>query len=81
MALQEPLAVVAFDELADLVSGLLKAVEVVEVQTLLLERADEPLHDTVALWLPHIGRGRPDPESPEFALKLVGRVLRAPVMS
>ena len=49
MALQEPLAVVAFDELADLMSGLLEAVEVVEVETLLLERADEPLHDTVGL--------------------------------
>ena len=51
-----------YDELADLVSGFLEALEVVEVEALLLERADEALRDTVALRLPHIGRGRPDPE-------------------
>ena len=41
--------VVAFDELADLVSGLLKALEVMEVQTLLFERTDEALGDKTVL--------------------------------
>ncbi len=43
MPFQEPPAVVAFDERADLLSGLLEALEVVEVQALLLQRPHESL--------------------------------------
>lgn len=39
--------VVAFDQLAELVSGFLEALEVVEGEELLLERAYEALRDTV----------------------------------
>ena len=71
MPLQEPPAVVAFDERVDLLSGLLETLEVVEVQALLLERPHEALRDTVALRLSHVRGRRADPEPGQLSLERV----------
>ena len=76
MPLQEPPAVVAFDERADLVPGLFEALEVMEVQALFLQRPDEAFRDAFTLRLPHVEGRRADPEPAELALELMGRVLR-----
>src|SRR5215831_4541996 len=47
--LDEPLAVVAIDELRDHSAGLLERLEAVEVEALLLQGPHEALDDTIAL--------------------------------
>lgn len=77
MPLEEPTAVVALDELSDDLASLFEAVEVVEIEAFLLERAHEPLCHAVTLGLADVGGCRADPEPPKLALELMGRVLRA----
>ena len=78
--LQEPPAVVAFDERIDLLPGLLEALEVVEVQALFLQRPHEAFRDAVALRLSYVRGRRADPEPGQLSLELMGGVLRAPVV-
>ncbi len=63
--LDQPLTVVQLDEGPDDLAGLLEALEVVQVQALLLEGPDPTLNDPVALRFSHVGRGRSDPEPPQ----------------
>ena len=81
MSLEEPPSVVAFDERSDHLPGPFEALEVVEIQALLFERAHEAFGDTVAFGFSDVGRRGSDPEPGQFALELVGRVLRAPVVT
>src|SRR5262245_52494046 len=77
-ALDELLGVVARDELADDLLGLVEARELVQVDALLLERAHEALGDAVALGFPDVrGRDRA-PEPLHLVDPSVGDV-RAPV--
>src|SRR5262245_39303911 len=54
--LDQPLVVVALDELGDHVPGLLERLEPMEREALLLQRPHEALDDAVALGLAHIRR-------------------------
>ena len=56
-ALDQPLVVVARDELGDDPARLFQALELMEVEALLLEGSDEALDHAVALGLPDVGRG------------------------
>src|SRR5260370_5531896 len=77
--LEQPLCVVALDELRDHPPRFVERREVVEVQALLFQRPDPALHDPVAFGLPDVARARPDPEPAQLAEELVRRVLRAPI--
>ncbi len=59
---------------------LLERLEVVQAQALLLQRADEPLHDAVALGLAHVRRRGADAEPLDLRLERPRTVLRAPVV-
>src|SRR4029453_1846691 len=77
--LDQPLVVVAGDELGDDPSPLLQRLEAVEVEALLLERPHKALDDAVALGLADVrGRDR-DPHPLHFVDPGIGDVLRAPV--
>src|SRR5947209_2859101 len=78
-ALDEPFGVVLRDELADDPSRLLKALELVQVDALLLERAHEALGDPVALRFADVRRRDRAPEPLHLVDPGVGDVLRAPV--
>src|SRR5438128_12499361 len=78
-ALDEPVGVVLHDELADDPSRLLKALELVQVDALLLERAHEALGDPVALRFADVRRRDRAPEPLHLVDPGVGDVLRAPV--
>ena len=80
MPLEKPAVVVALDEGPDRGSGLLEGFEVVQMDALLLERADGALRDAVALRLAYIG-GRADAEPLDLGLELPSPVLRAPVVA
>ena len=81
MAFEKPLFVVALDESPDDLASLLQRFEVMQVQTLLFQRAHPTLDDTVALWLAHVAWRRADPEPVQLTEKLMGRVLRPPVVT
>src|SRR3989441_1478273 len=78
-ALDEPLGVVARDELADDPSRLLEALELVQVDALLLERAHEALGDPVAFGFADVRRRNRAAEPLHLVDPGVGDVLRAPV--
>jgi len=78
-AFNEPLGVVAVDEVLDDPLRLGQALEPVEIDSLLLERALEAPDDPVALGLGHAGRRDRDPEPLHFVDPGVGDILRAPV--
>lgn len=79
--LDQPLTVVVFDERSDHLTGLIERLEVVQVEALLLERSDSPLHSVVALGLADERGTRADAEPWELAGELVRRVLWAPVVT
>src|SRR5262249_8013353 len=77
--LDEPLVVVALDELRDHSTGLLERLEAVEVEALLLQGPHEALDDAIALRFAHVrGRDR-NPEPLDLVDPGVGDVLRPPV--
>src|SRR5215468_7065320 len=78
-ALNEPLGVVANDEFADELAGLLQALELVQVNALLFQRAHEALGHAVALGLAHVRRGDGAPEPLHLVEPDVGDVLWSPV--
>src|SRR3989442_7088651 len=78
-ALDEPCGVVLHDERADDPSRLLKALELVQVDALLLERAHEALGDPVALRFADVRRRDRAPEPLHLVDPGVGDILWAPV--
>ena len=77
---EEPTVVGTLDEGPDHRSDLLEGREIVQVDALFLEGADEALGDTAALRLPDIGGRRADTKPFDLGLELPCPVLRAPVV-
>src|SRR5262249_35779210 len=75
----QPLGVVARDELADDATRLGETLEAMEIETLLLQRAHEPLDDAIALRLADVRRRDRHPQPLHFVDPRIGDVLRAPV--
>src|SRR5215469_17004102 len=80
-SLDEPLGVVAGDELADDPPRLGETLETMEVEALLLQRAHEALDDAVALRLADVRRRDRHPQPLHLVDPRIGDVLRAPVAS
>src|SRR6516162_44733 len=78
-ALDEPLGVVAGDELADDPTRLGETLETMEIEALLLERAHESLDDAIALRLADVRRRDRHPQPLHLVDPRIGDVLRAPV--
>src|SRR5206468_96470 len=77
--LDEPLGVVARNELADDPARLGEALEAMEIEALLLERPHEPLDDAIALGLADVRRRDRHPQPLHLIDPRIGDVLRAPV--
>src|SRR5215475_13599079 len=77
--LDEPLGVVALDELADDPARLGETLEAMEIEALLLERPHEPLDDAIALRLADVRRRDRHPQPLHLVDPRIGDVLRAPV--
>src|SRR5215467_3362658 len=77
--LDEPLDVVARDELADDPPRLGEILEAMKIEALLLERAHEPLDDAIALRLPDVRRRDRHSQPLHLVDPGIGDVLRAPV--
>src|SRR5262249_11198988 len=77
--LNEPLGVVAGDELADDPARLGEILEAIEIEALLLERAHEALDDAVALRSADVRRRNRHPQPLHLVDPRIGDVLRAPV--
>jgi len=78
-SLDEPLGVIARDELPDDPVRLGETLEAMEIEALLLQRPHEPLDDAVALRLPDIRRRDGHPEPLHLIDPRIGDVLRPPV--
>ena len=72
--LDEPLGVIARDELGDEPLCLGERLEPMEIEALLLQRPHEALDHPVALRLPHERRRVLDAEPPQLRAEGVGRV-------
>src|SRR5499427_783831 len=77
--LDEPLGVVARDELADDPMRLGETREAMEIEALLLERAHEALDNAVALRLADVRRRNRHPQPLHLVDPGIGDILRAPV--
>src|SRR5437667_12410246 len=77
--LDEPLGVVARDELADDPPRLGEILEAMEIEALLLQRSHEALDDAIALRLADVRRRDGHPEPLHLVDPRIGNVLRAPV--
>src|SRR5438132_10875787 len=77
--LDEPLGVVARDELADDPPRLGETLEAMEIEALLLQRSHKALDDTIALRLADVRRRDGHPEPLHLVDPRIGDVLRAPV--
>src|SRR5215831_20157023 len=77
--LDEPLGVVAGDELADDPARLGETLEAMEIEALLFQRPHEALDDAVALRLAHVRRRDRHPQPLHLVDPGIGDVLRAPV--
>src|SRR5262245_23769416 len=77
--LDQPLGVVARDELADDPTRLGETLKAMEIETLLLERPHEPLDDAIALRLADVRRRDRHPQPLHLVDPRIGDVLRAPV--
>src|SRR5215475_8433127 len=77
--LDEPLGVVARDELADDTTRLGEALEAMEIEALLLERPHEPLDHAIALRLADVRRRDRHPQPLHLVDPRIGDVLGAPV--
>ena len=75
----EPLTIVRLDKLADHLPRLLRRREVVQIQTLLLQRPNPPLQDAITVGLADVARRSANAELAEFTEELMRGVLRAPV--
>ena len=78
-ALDQPCRVVPLDELSDDPPRLVQALELMQVDALLLEGPHEALGDPVALWFADVGRRDGAAQPLHFVDPGVGDVLRAPV--
>ena len=78
-AFNEPLGVVAVEEVRDDPPRLRQALEPMQIDALLPERAHEALDDAVALGLADVGRRDRDPEPLHLVDPGIGDILRAPV--
>src|SRR5215510_6673045 len=78
-SLDEPLGVVARDELADDPARLGETLEAMEIEALLLERPHEPLDDAIALRLADVRRRDRHPQPLHLVDPGIGDVLRAQV--
>src|SRR5262245_52542301 len=78
-SLDEPLGVVARDELADDPVRLGESLKAVKIEALLLEGAHEPLDDTIALLLTDVRRRNRHSQPLHLVDPRIGNVLRAPV--
>src|SRR5262245_34491518 len=78
-SLDEPLGVVARDELADDPSRFGETLEAMEIEALLLERPHEPLDDAIALRFADVRRRDRHPQPLHFVDPRISNVLRAPV--
>src|SRR5215467_1485849 len=78
-SLDEPLGVVAHDELADEPTRLGETLEAMEIEALLLQRAHEALDDAVALRLADVRWRDRHPQPLHLVDPRIGDVLRAPV--
>src|SRR6516165_2062609 len=77
--LDEPLGVVARNELADDPVRLGETLKAVKIEALLLERPHEPLDDAIALGLADVRRRDRHPQPLHLVDPRIGDVLRAPV--
>src|SRR5207237_9035479 len=77
--LDEPLGVVARDELADDPPRLGETLEAMEIEALLLQRSHKALDDTIALRRADVRRRDGHPEPLHLVDPRIGDVLRAPV--
>src|SRR5262245_12989592 len=78
-SLDEPLGVVARDELADDPTRLGETLEAMEIEALLLERSHKPLDDAIALGLADVRRRDGHPQPLHLVDPGIGDVLGAPV--
>src|SRR5262245_149190 len=78
-ALDEPLGVVARDELAAALALRGEALEAMEIEALLLEGPYEPLDDAIALGLADVRRRDRHPQPLHLVDPGIGDILRAPV--
>src|SRR5262245_64849966 len=78
-SLDEPLGVVARDELADDPTRLGETLEAMEIEALLFERPHEPLDDAIALRLADVRRRDRHPQPLHLVDPRIGDVLGAPV--
>src|SRR5262245_61233070 len=78
-SLDEPLGVVARDELADDPTRLGETLEAMGIEALLLERPHEPLDDAIALGFADVRRRDGHPQPLHLIDPRIGDVLRAPV--
>src|SRR4030095_8509754 len=77
--LDQPLGVVARDELADEPTRLGETLEAMKIEALFLERPHEPLDDAIALRLTDVRRRDRHPQPLHLVDPRIGDVLRAPV--
>src|SRR5262249_42906602 len=78
-SLDEPLGVVARDELADDPARVGETLEAMEVEALLLERPHEALDDAIALRFADVRRRDRHPQPLHLVDPRIGNVLRPPV--
>jgi hypothetical protein len=81
MALSQPRGVIEIGELGEPLAQRLYGREVPDPEQLLLQRLDDPLRDTVALWLTHEGGSALDPEEFDLVLEFINHVSRAMVVA
>lgn len=79
--LDEPLAIVACDDVADGVADVVNRLEDAAVDGLLLRRSEEPLHDAIRLGLADEGVAWQDAPELHLLLEAVGREVAAVVMA
>src|SRR5262249_35707106 len=77
--LDEPLAVIARNKLADDAARLGEILKAMKIEALLLERAHESLDDAVALGFADVRRRNRHPQPLHLVDPRIGDVLRAPV--
>ena len=80
MPLDEPLLIIETQPVVECEAEVLDGLERTHPQQLLLERANEPLGDTIAFWGAHERGTRHDAQESEFRLKIVTHILTAVIM-
>ena len=81
MPSDQPVFVIVTRELLESLAQFLDRVEDPHPQQVLLERADEPFGDAIALWFTHEGGRGFDAQTLDFVLKVAGHVVGAVIMT